>query len=125
MSMGQNVHGLKCPWVEMSMGRNVHGSKCPWVEMSMGRNVLGRKRKVREVKLLLLPARSELPCSNYYLPGQYSHGHVITPSSQNIMALPLTMVPDQSSQAPVATYWVSYSNAFLSLLGHKQFNFRV
>ena len=43
MSMGRNVHGLKCPWAEMSMGRNVHGSKCPWVEMSMGQNVHGSK----------------------------------------------------------------------------------
>ena len=34
----------------MSMGRNVHGSKCPWVEMSMGRNVLGRTVRGRNVR---------------------------------------------------------------------------
>ena len=53
---------------------------------------------------------------------QYSHGHGITRQVRTAMALPLTMAPDQSSQAHVATYRVSYSNAFLRLLGHKQFN---
>ena len=59
------------------------------------------------------------------LPGQYSHGHGITRQVRTAMALPLTTALDQSSQALVATYRVSYSNAFLRLLGRKQFNSRV
>jgi Zn ribbon nucleic-acid-binding protein len=52
LSMGRDVHGVKCLRCKMSMvqnvcgamsvGRNVHRVSCPWGELYMGRNVMGR-----------------------------------------------------------------------------------
>ena len=108
-SLGQRSHG---PAITRHV-RSEQPSSC--------RYLLGQSNLVLAIAHWVRAA-----CSNYYYPsGQYSHGHSITRQVRTAMALPLTMAPDQSSQAPVATYRVSYSNAFLRLLGHKQFNSRV
>ena len=48
MSMGRNVHGPKCPWVEMSKVE-LSGVEMSGVEMSVGRNVLNSNIRLKQI----------------------------------------------------------------------------